>query len=106
INAVYLPFRVPRGELAAFLKSFQEIPVQGYSVTLPHKEAAAKLAQEKDDSVTSMGAANTLLATATDFRATNTDAQAALDSLRAHLPPGPDGQPGTLASRNVLLVGA
>jgi 3-dehydroquinate dehydratase/shikimate dehydrogenase len=106
INAVYLPFRVPRGDLATFLKSFQEIPVQGYSVTLPHKEAAAKLAQEKDDSVTSMGAANTLLAPATDFRATNTDAQAALDSVRANLPLGTDNQPVPLKSRTVLIVGA
>src|SRR5262249_15238722 len=38
INAVYLPFRVPRGELAAFLKAYEQVPVQGYSVTIPHKE--------------------------------------------------------------------
>ncbi|MBI1831254.1 MAG: shikimate dehydrogenase [Planctomycetes bacterium] len=106
INAVYLPFRVPRGELPAFLKSFREIPVEGYSVTLPHKEAAAKLAQDKDESVTTMGAANTLVATEADFRAVNTDAQAALDSLQAHLPSGPDGKPVPLASRSVLIVGA
>jgi 3-dehydroquinate dehydratase/shikimate dehydrogenase len=106
INAVYLPFRVPRGELAAFLKSFQEIPVQGYSVTLPHKEGAAGNAQEKDETVTTMGAANTLLATAAGFRALNTDAQAALDSLRAQLPIGADGQPAALGSRNVLVLGA
>ncbi len=106
INAVYLPFRVPRGELGPFLKCFRAIPVQGYSVTIPHKEPAAKLAQEKDDSVATMGAANTLVATEADFRATNTDAQAALDSLRAHLPAGADNQPAALASRNVLIVGA
>src|SRR5206468_4295592 len=38
INAVYLPFRVPRGELGPFLTSFRAIPIQGYSVTIPHKE--------------------------------------------------------------------
>jgi 3-dehydroquinate dehydratase / shikimate dehydrogenase len=106
INALYLPFRVPRGELLAFLKSFRDVPVEGYSVTLPHKEAAAKIAQEKDEYVTAMGSANTLMATATGFRAINTDAQAALDSLRAHLPTGADGQPVTLGSRTVLLLGA
>ena len=67
INAVYVPFRVPRGELAPFLKSFREIPVDGYSVTLPHKEAAAKIAAKKDEYVATMSAANTLLATASDF---------------------------------------
>jgi shikimate 5-dehydrogenase/shikimate kinase len=136
VNAIYVPFRVPRGELAPFLKSFQEIPVDGYSVTVPHKEAAAKFAQEKDDSVATMGAANTLLTTATagsqtefgnqiqggaagsqtqfgnqgqgatGFRATNTDAQAALNSLRAHLPLGADNQPVPLAARNVIILGA
>jgi 3-dehydroquinate dehydratase/shikimate dehydrogenase len=121
VNAIYVPFRVPRGELAPFLQSFQEIPVDGYSVTVPHKEAAAKFAQEKDDSVATMGAANTLLRTAspgsltplgnqgqgaTGFRATNTDAQAALDSLRAHLPLGADNQPVPLAGRNVIILGA
>ena len=106
INALYLPFRVPRGELAPFLKGFQEVPVQGYSVTIPHKEAAAKWAQERDESVETMGAANTLVAAAAGLRAANTDDLAALDSLRAHLPLGPDNQPPPLSSRFVLLLGA
>ena len=107
INALYVPFRVPRGELAAFLESFKAIPVQGYSVTLPHKEAAAKAASKQDDSVATMGAANTLIAIISPhasgergvagegigFRAVNTDAKAAIDSLIAHLPLGPDKNP-------------
>ncbi len=106
INAVYLPFRVPRGELPAFVQGFREIPVSAYSVTIPQKEAAAKLAEDKDESVASMGAANTLLATAIGFRAANTDARAAIESLHAHLPPGPDNQPAPLSSRSVLVLGA
>src|SRR5260370_33837294 len=38
INAVYLPFRVPRGDLATFFNSFARLPDQGYSVASPHKE--------------------------------------------------------------------
>ncbi len=106
VNARYLPFRVPRGELAAFLKLFQDIPVEGYSVTIPHKEAAAKLAATKDASVTTTWAANTLVSTPTGFRAINTDAQAFLDSLRAHLPLGPDGKQVALDSRFVMILGA
>jgi 3-dehydroquinate dehydratase/shikimate dehydrogenase len=106
INAMYVPFRVPRGELAAFLKSFEEVPVQGYSITIPHKEAAAKAAQIVDASVEAMGAANTLTATPNGYSATNTDARAALDSLKAHLPNDAEGKPMTLASRTVMLVGA
>jgi 3-dehydroquinate dehydratase / shikimate dehydrogenase len=106
VNAVYVPFRVPRGELAPFLESFRQLPVQGYSVTIPHKEAAAKLALMKDEAVETMGSANTLLAGEHSFRAFSTDAEAALDSLRAHLPLGEDGRPVSLASRSVLVLGA
>ncbi|MFM7150174.1 MAG: type I 3-dehydroquinate dehydratase [Gemmataceae bacterium] len=41
INAVYVPFRVPKEMLSDFLFGFEQIPVKGYSVTIPHKEAAA-----------------------------------------------------------------
>ena len=63
INAVYVPFRVSRGELPAFLKAFDRLPVRGYSVTIPHKEAAAALATQRDAAVEQIQAANTLLRT-------------------------------------------
>ena len=106
IDALYLPIRVPRGELTAALQSFRAIPIDGYSVTIPHKEAAAKLATEADDTVATMGAANTLLATEAGFRAVNTDAQAAIESLRAKLPLDADGKQPPLSSRTVLILGA
>jgi 3-dehydroquinate dehydratase/shikimate dehydrogenase len=107
VNAVYLPFRVPRGELEAFLKDFGRVPVRGYSVTIPHKEAAAELAEEKDEMVDRTGAANTLvLGREGRFTASNTDYQAALDTLLANLPRRPDDPPPTLASRTVLVLGA
>src|SRR4029077_7001889 len=105
-NGVYLPFRVPRGELAGFLKDFDRVPVAGYSVTIPHKEAAAKLAQAKDADVERIGAANTLVRTPTGWDAYNTDAQAALEALKNHLPSGPDGTRVPLSRRMVLLLGA
>src|SRR5262249_4271116 len=106
INAVYLPFRVPRGDLPGFIKDFGTIPVQGYSVTIPHKEAAAALANDRDESVAMTGAANTLVHNVDGFKAFNTDYQPPLDSLIAHMPTGPDGMPVALGSRAVLLLGA
>jgi 3-dehydroquinate dehydratase/shikimate dehydrogenase len=106
LNAVYLPFRVPRGELVPSVESFKEIPVRGYSVTIPHKEAAARLAYVRDDEVETMGAANTLTAQEGGFRAYNTDAQAALESLRAHLPLDEHGHTVPLSGRQVLILGA
>jgi 3-dehydroquinate dehydratase/shikimate dehydrogenase len=106
VNAVYLPFRVPRGELPGFLKDYDRFPIHGYSVTIPHKEAAVTVAEEKDPAVSLTQAANTLIHGKDGWSAYNTDYQAALESLLANLPPGLDGSPGTLQSRAVLLLGA
>ena len=39
LNVVYIPFRVATPDVPTFLKEFDRVPVQGYSVTIPHKEA-------------------------------------------------------------------
>src|SRR5207253_4567105 len=48
VNAIYLPFRVQRGQLPQAIEAYNAIPVEGYSVTIPHKEAAAQLARESE----------------------------------------------------------
>ena len=106
INAVYLPFRVPRGDLAVFLKSFESLPVRGYSVTIPHKESAATVPGQKDQMVALTHAANTLLRGENGWRSFNTDAPAAVESLRAHLPTNTEGYKAGLDTRSVLILGA
>ncbi len=106
INAVYLPFRVPRGELAAFLKAYEQIPLQGISVTIPHKEVAAELATHKDDTVAATKAANTLIRTDDGWSAYNTDYLGVLETLKTNLPLGPDQRPTPLESMTVLILGA
>jgi 3-dehydroquinate dehydratase/shikimate dehydrogenase len=106
INSIYVPFRVPRASLEEFLKQFDRLPVHGYSVTIPHKEAAASLAREKDEAVELIHAANTLVRTEKGFFAYNTDYQAVRDSLVANLPGAVEGVPATLHSRTALILGA
>jgi 3-dehydroquinate dehydratase/shikimate dehydrogenase len=107
VNAVYLPFRVPRGDLAGFLQDFDGIPVQGYSVTIPHKETAAQIAKERDPTAERTQAANTLVRRREGgFIAYNTDYQAALDSLAAHLPQQPGDPSPSVHSRTALVLGA
>lgn len=106
INAVYLPFRVPRGELAGFVKDFDRFQIRGYSVTIPHKEAAAALAKQRDAAVQQTGAANTLIPVEKEWAAYNTDYQAALDSLLASLSPDEKPNLDRLKSRVVLVLGA
>ena len=86
MNAVYLPFRVPRETLAEFLRVFDQLPVEGYSVTIPHKEAAAAVATTMDTTVERTKAANTLVRRGEGFAAYNTDYQGVLDTLAAFLP--------------------
>ena len=74
IDGLYLPFRVPRGQLPAFVKSFETLGVRGFSVTLPHKEAAAAVTRHSDGPVPKIGAANTLVFDE-GWTAYNTDAQ-------------------------------
>jgi 3-dehydroquinate dehydratase/shikimate dehydrogenase len=85
LNAVYLPFRVPRETLAEFLRTFDKVPIKGYSVTIPHKEGAAVVAATRDETVERTKAANTLVRTPTGWSAFNTDYQAVLDALRSGL---------------------
>jgi 3-dehydroquinate dehydratase/shikimate dehydrogenase len=106
INGVYIPFRVPRGELAPFLKGFEVIPVRGYSVTIPHKETALAMAKEKDPTAMVVGAANTLVMSDGEFSAYNTDYDAFRESLLAGLAPSTDGEAAKLSGKGVLLLGA
>jgi 3-dehydroquinate dehydratase / shikimate dehydrogenase len=106
INAVYVPFRVPRGELLPLIQHFEAVPVKGYSVTIPHKEGAAALAKETDARVKETGAANTLVKRDGGYHAWNTDYQAALESIQSNLPVGEDGQKRELNQCHALVLGA
>lgn len=106
LSNVYLPFRISAGRLAESLEALDWLQVRGFSVTIPHKEEAAALADQPDESVRAVGAANTLVRTeGGGWRAFNTDYQAALESLEAALDGGgDDGSP--LKGMQVLLLGA
>ena len=108
VNAIYLPFRVPRGQFPQAVDEYQEIPIEGYSVTIPHKEAAAQLAREKEVNVETTGAANTLVRRDDGkFSAANTDYAAAVDSLKAFHAHKAQGGPVTQFTQiSVLLLGA
>jgi 3-dehydroquinate dehydratase/shikimate dehydrogenase len=105
INALYLPFRVPRGQLPAFLDAFQSLPVDGFSVTIPHKEAAYHAAHTRDDTVAMINAANTIVRRESSWHAANSDYQAIIDSLIAHLA-RIGGGVVDLHKRMVLILGA
>jgi 3-dehydroquinate dehydratase/shikimate dehydrogenase len=105
LNCVYVPLRVPRGELAEAVHRFKQLPVSGYSVTIPHKELAPTLAADRDSFTDWTQAANTLVFREDGrFSAYNTDCPAAVDSLKAGMANLEGG--AHIAGRNILLLGA
>lgn len=104
LNAVYLPMRVPAEELDDTLEAYSWLDVRGYSVTIPHKERALRLANFRDDIVDDIGAANTLFRDdRNNWYAGNTDFDAALSSIKRGLDLKGDPE---LAGKRVLLLGA
>jgi 3-dehydroquinate dehydratase/shikimate dehydrogenase len=104
INAIYLPFRVPRGELPASVQAFDSMPVSGYSVTIPHKEQAAALAVAADERVRETGAANTLVKKSDGFHAFNTDYEAAIEGLKRNMPVE-DGKRKEIKDTGAMVLG-
>jgi 3-dehydroquinate dehydratase/shikimate dehydrogenase len=106
INAVYVPFRVPREHLAQFLTDAPGLGIKGLSVTIPHKEAVLKKLTQRDQTVAGIGAVNTvLLGDGGALSGYNTDFQAGLDSLAAALS-NRAGQRESLQGMTALVLGA
>ena len=100
-DGVYIPIRVTRDQLLQMLDDFQWLDAQGYSVTIPHKEAVLAKYPDCEEIVRQIGAANTLFRTPTGWQSENTDFQAALDCLHLPLPPGE-----TLEGKRIVMLGA
>lgn len=104
LKAVYVPMRVPEEEFSDTLNEYNFLGVRGYSVTIPHKAAALQYAQKADDAALQIGAANTLVKNKEGkWLASNTDYQAALDSILIGL--AEKGVPN-LNGQRVLMLGA
>jgi 3-dehydroquinate dehydratase/shikimate dehydrogenase len=89
MDAVYLPLRVEKVE--EFIKAFRSLGVQGYSVTIPHKEAAIKAVDEVDSFVRQIGALNTIVVRNGRLCGYNTDWLAAITAIEKAMTDAPAG---------------
>ncbi|NQT13267.1 MAG: type I 3-dehydroquinate dehydratase, partial [Planctomycetes bacterium] len=105
LNKVYVPIRVPRESLSAFIDESTEMGIRGLSVTIPHKEAVVGKLTEADGAVEGIGAANTVVYDEHGRRGYNTDHQAAMDSLASAVG-SLDDEPGPLQGKVALVLGA
>lgn len=99
MNAVYVPLEVDA--LGPFLEGCGVLDFGGFSVTIPHKEAALRLVDEVDDATGRIGAVNTIAVRGGRLVGTNTDCTAAVEAIRSGLLPGEE-----LAGKRALLLGA
>jgi shikimate dehydrogenase len=70
---VYVAFPVTAENLATALAGFAATGVQGFSITIPHKQAILPLLQTVTDDAAAVGAVNTVWRTAQGWAGTNTD---------------------------------
>lgn len=82
LDYVYLPLPVLPDRLREAIGGFAAIDLQGFSVTIPHKQNIMPLLQEISPTAKAIGAVNTVVRTNSGWFGTNTDAIGFLAPLR------------------------
>jgi len=98
LDAVYVPLKVECNAVE-FVDAFRALDVQGYSVTIPHKQDILPAMDDLDDIVRQVGALNTVANRGGKLFGTNTDVPGALGALEAAMD-------SSLAGKRALLLGA
>ncbi|MDB4614051.1 shikimate dehydrogenase [bacterium] len=107
IDAVYVPMRVPENVFHESLEAFDRIGISGYSVTIPNKLEALEFADDADEATTEIGAANTLVKRDDgSWFASNTDYDAAIETVQLLLDTQKDELQRTIQNRQILILGA
>ncbi len=83
-NYIYVPLPVAPKDLATALDGLAAINVQGFSVTIPHKQAIIPLLSEVSIIAQSVGAVNTVWRQEDGWGGTNTDVVGFLAPLQAY----------------------
>lgn len=79
---VYLPFAIKSDDLKTAMDGFSVIGVEGFSVTIPHKQTVIPLLSEISPLAQSVGAVNTVYRTEKGWGGTNTDVEGFLAPLK------------------------
>jgi shikimate dehydrogenase len=82
LNYVYLPFAIAPDDLKVAISGFSAIGLQGFNVTIPHKQAIIPLLSDITDVAAAIGAVNTVWRAENGWHGTNTDVIGFLAPLR------------------------
>ncbi|BAZ46619.1 shikimate 5-dehydrogenase [Chondrocystis sp. NIES-4102] len=83
LDYVYVPFAVKQADLEQAIAGFSAIDVQGFSITIPHKQAIIPFLSEVWADAASIGAVNTVWRTPSGWHGTNTDAEGFIAPLKS-----------------------
>ncbi|MCC7320088.1 MAG: shikimate dehydrogenase [Rubellimicrobium sp.] len=107
----YVPLHVEERHLEQVIRALPHMGFVGCNITIPHKEAALRIADQVSDRATLIGAANTLIfRTDGSIHADNTDGYGFMANLRAGAPDWqPDSGPAAIlgaggAARAVVVA--
>ncbi|HVE94715.1 MAG TPA: shikimate dehydrogenase [Acidimicrobiales bacterium] len=83
LDWVFVAFPVPAGSVRVALDGVRALGIDGLSVTMPHKEAAAGAVDRLSPAARELGAVNTVVREGSELVGHNTDGDGFLDALRA-----------------------
>lgn len=83
LDYVYIPLPVAPTDLTAAIAGFAAIELQGFSITIPHKQAILPFLSQITDVAQTIGAVNTVWRTEQGWHGTNTDVIGFLAPLKA-----------------------
>lgn len=92
VDIRYGAFCVPVGQFQTALLGARVLGLRGLSVTTPHKDEAARYADQRSDDVELLGAANTILFLSSVAVAESTDGQGLIDDLAINRGFSPNGE--------------
>ncbi len=98
LDCVYVALRVARDSLPEAIRCVKALGIGGLNVTTPHKVDIVRLLDELDESVSRVGAVNTVKNEDGKLIGFNTDGRGAIEALKEKV--------GELRGRKVVLLGA
>jgi shikimate dehydrogenase len=98
LDASYIAYRIPKGELAEGIEGLKKIKIDGFNVTIPHKIEMMKYLDKTDESCSLIGAVNTVTNKEGVLKGYNTDMDGFLDPFKK--------KKIDIINKKILLLGA
>ena len=82
LDYLYLPFPVKKADLTKAIEGLEAIGVQGFNITIPHKQSIMNLLSEVTNKAKTIAAVNTAWYTESGWKGTNTDIEGFIAPLQ------------------------